>query len=1287
MVLLALLVALTGTGYGAWQAIKFRGETPQIVSSESRVPRSDQLSALWYSKTGELYGYRQEGWKVTLLRWTSDGESVPFSLGLDLNALTPLESNELVDKGNSGQSFSGNPYVGSYGRPQQNSPQQASAGAQTTSPLALDSGLPVSRSAATPFVTVSENLLNVVWAWRGKLYWTLVGEHLSETKRPPGWDFLDRSDEPEAAVLWDSRFAMPFGKSRRKSLKAPRSKLKLQAVSMVQNQAPRIKQAAAVFRLPPKIVQLVGLQFAGSTGLILQDESSQEIFLFDLKDGTTIASYKAATPCLASESSARALIACPSTPSAMLLDLSTWPHVARKDLEVPESKGHGLGFTILALSKDGTPAVATDLGTVLYWPSDKSGYRALRQLSSPGVGQSVDCDGQSVLVGGGFRGIYQLKEGEPPKLVVNDVTGTTLLALKSLEGTPEGLKSGVMAFGTRQGVGVARLSEVRRLNKWGYVIAGSWLGFWGLSLIGFPLLSLLIGEGRRSREVRLREELEWKLNPVATSGVAGFTAALEEPPDKLVEACASGKCVAFVGAGLGAQAGLPTWRPMIQSLLTEATRQKLLEPGQSATLQAALAEGQWNVVADELVDKLAGHEGAVQRFLSQTYLRQDIHPTPVHSLLRSLNLSGILSTTFDNLLETTFREQVKTAYTQEDSGKLLELLTKQQFFVAKLYGSLDKPGSVLLAKSQFEAAIVGNPLFSRFMEMLFFSRTLFFIGAGYEGIESYLSGLKISSATEPKHFALIAAKGRASRATADLLRRRYGIEVLSFSPQADFSDVERFLGQLVSAVQSRLPRSSAQSGSSRKSEVISRLQTVTLRNIGPFDDLTLDFDSQWTILLGDNGVGKSTVLRAIAVGLAGSDAADFAGRLIKSGKEAEGATITLRTSQGEEYRTIISKGDRTIVQSQTSRAIEAERWLALGFPPLRSFSLTPSELPAKGLARLTSEDLMPLIRGEVDPRLDKLKAWIIDLDYRDKASRASNPSLLSYFRPGQSTTQFTRLLDQFFEVIRRLTPGLKLGKVDIDPVKKEVRLETDDGVLRIESVSQGTQSLLGWVGVLLQRLNDFYTASGDSRRSRGNESSSLLDQYALVLMDEIDAHMHPVWQKLIVKSLRDLFPNAQFIATTHSPLVVSSLRKENIKLFSRDFNSRKVRVETPTSAFEGMRSDQILTSDLFGLQTTRSQETVEGIHRLSELLALKSRSDTEERELKELRSTLDTKLWQGETETEMEVERAIQKVILETRPPRSEETFTNLKEIPIDVAFEIRRQLGELLRKGGGQDK
>ena len=132
-------------------------------------------------------------------------------------------------------------------------------------------------------------------------------------------------------------------------------------------------------------------------------------------------------------------------------------------------------------------------------------------------------------------------------------------------------------------------------------------------------------------------------------------------------------------------------------------------------------------------------------------------------------------------------------------------------------------------------------------------------------------------------------------------------------------------------------------------------------------------------------------------------------------------------------------------------------------------------------------------------------------------------------------------LDEFFDVINELTPGLTVTLQSVDLKTKEVTVHTDDGDIPIEAISQGTTSLIGWIGILLQRLYEVY---GDSENPRG--------KYALVLIDEIDAHMHPSWQQTIAPALKRIFPNVQFIASTHSPLIVTELSKDQVLVVRRD---------------------------------------------------------------------------------------------------------------------------------------
>lgn len=676
---------------------------------------------------------------------------------------------------------------------------------------------------------------------------------------------------------------------------------------------------------------------------------------------------------------------------------------------------------------------------------------------------------------------------------------------------------------------------------------------------------------------------------------------LQHPPvpEALAQALASGDCVLHVGAGLSSATGLPSYREFMISMLDEAVRQQWIRAADGAAYIEALQGKDTAPVIDRIISDLENHSGVVLGELEH-FFKSPPDFTHWHESLFRLPFCAALTACFDRLLEAAYA--IPEAHILSDLEALTEKLRQKKFFILKLQGDALRKDSVLLSPSQLEDAVRDSP-FSTWLDTLFFSKTFLFVGHTPESLEPHLRALQVKKRPEGRpHYLLGRPSQDGWETQARWLEKRYGIITLD----ADPASYPAFLSTLEKDMQVRRRHKRAQQQGVG-------LKRVVLENIGPFENIEFALHPEWNILLGDNGVGKSFVLKAIALAICGQDAQCHAHHLVKTG--ATRAAVTIETDHAT-YRTEITLGNSpstTRVSSIPFRPLEVETWLALGFPPLRTagwdrrkWELSTVEIP-------TAEDLLPLLAGGVDPRLDKLKQWLIQLDHRSK------DELLKHSKdplPPPSVGPITRLLDEVFQMIAQLVEGVTIRRGEVNPQTSEITVQTDDGPLPIEALSQGTLSLIGWVGVVLQRLHEVY---GDNPELNPREC------YALVLMDEIDAHLHPAWQQSLVTKLRTIFPKVQFIASTHSPLIVGGMETDKIIRLSRDADGRVQRVPIDADMMMG-RTDQILTTDLFGLRTTLDQHTQDLMAEYQMLLGKKKRTSEEDTRFQEIRTLLHSRI-------------------------------------------------------------
>ena len=290
---------------------------------------------------------------------------------------------------------------------------------------------------------------------------------------------------------------------------------------------------------------------------------------------------------------------------------------------------------------------------------------------------------------------------------------------------------------------------------------------------------------------------------------------------------------------------------------------------------------------------------------------------------------------------------------------------------------------------------------------------------------------------------------------------------------------------------------------------------------------------------------------------------------------------------------LVRDGQQVVVNSPQTTALQSGQILVLAFPALRGVLSAQVKGPTSMTATNPSvDDVAPLLTGMVDSRLDNLQQWVVNTALRAEAAPKGREM---------------QMLQTFKQLIADMMPGGGLKFVGVDRKTWQVILEAGDGQVPFDGVSQGMSAILNWIGVLLQRLYDVYP-----------ESPMPEHEAAVVLVDEIDAHLHPEWQRRLVALTRKHFPNVQVIASSHSPLLAGAVAHDELRVVAADHNTGQIKADRPREDVSGQKAEDILVSSLFSMQTTRSVEAEEAIRRYFELFQRPALSSIEKAELDEL---------------------------------------------------------------------
>lgn len=429
------------------------------------------------------------------------------------------------------------------------------------------------------------------------------------------------------------------------------------------------------------------------------------------------------------------------------------------------------------------------------------------------------------------------------------------------------------------------------------------------------------------------------------------------------------------------------------------------------------------------------------------------------------------------------------------------------------------------------------------------------------------------------------------------------------------------------------------------------LSKLHLKNIRCFANASLTFTNDafprgipWTLVLGDNGSGKTTLLRSIALAVSGETSAsallrEVGGAWIREGADRGTLTATLVDSDTGQDRIV------TTHISPSTGEEELDREDDNGEAPLDDLFLCGYGANRRSI-------------GAPPPEKHSLLEAVFSLFNYDSAQLlAPETILLRLIRRGWKERDLLDRLDDVLMLPRGSTRLDASGVQIRGPWGKYVPLGAlGDGYVAVLSM---IVDMLGWSMLFHEELVRPESMKG------------------IVLIDEIEQHLHPAWQKSIVNLLHSGWEHVQFIASTHAPLVAigaADLDASKCQLFLCDAHDHPVSVGKPVEAPRGRRADQVLTSFLFGLGSTSSNALKQAIDRVAELKQKGKLSGDEQRDLAELRRFLDHALG-CETEMENVVSRAVDLAIEELL--REQIAHYDPETIRFEIIRQIRAILGE----------
>jgi len=420
-----------------------------------------------------------------------------------------------------------------------------------------------------------------------------------------------------------------------------------------------------------------------------------------------------------------------------------------------------------------------------------------------------------------------------------------------------------------------------------------------------------------------------------------------------------------------------------------------------------------------------------------------------------------------------------------------------------------------------------------------------------------------------------------------------------------------------------------------------KIDKVYIQNFRSFRETTLNFNQQTTVIVGVNGAGKTTILDAIAMSFGrlltrlpevkGISSSPYDLRITSKGRLASHMLCYIAAfNEGQPIEWSISRTRDKTEKTRDKIRKNVSNQYNNGQKQLDNFINDIVSAENEG-----REYIMPLlVYYGTDRAVFKTpmrrRSFKTNFKRFDSLSGALNPSAnfkqaFEWFHEKENEEareQKRRLSFEYVDAeletvrraIRKILPEFTNPRTELRPLRFLVDHHLPDGkrTLDLNQLSDGYRTTLALVLDLARRMAESNPPT--------DKHTDPLDSEAIVLIDEIDLHLHPSWQQRIVHDLQKTFRNSQFIVTTHSPQILTTVPSDSIRVISEG------KVYSAPPGTEGAEASRLLRRVL-GVDVRPPEN--EATKELNEYLSLVDADQWASPRAVELRQKLDAR-YQGE---------------------------------------------------------